>query len=303
MPCSLTKNICVVTQSQEKVARIRCGLTEWRRNHTGRADLPPRISKVLSRAEEHISLLTLDAGVLINISRSITLNVTLPTCSRGQRRGFLVSSPSQFDQTSPESPWDLLHVLRRSLQQASQNVFFDVTELTLGCDEIQSLSHSDQDVLLHEGSDLVTLQGQILHLERTVATMQVELHSLETAQREAHEQASRLQAALEAAQLPAQQQELCCTALASLQRQQDMARAKAARQRFEMGKPQQEIARLRAMLANSKMTEGAVRRKLTRDIMLRDRCSLDLRALRHGAGVVARHSDVLTYLVDYQYRL
>jgi len=222
-------------QSQEKLARIRCGLLEWRREHPGRRDLMPRMSKVLARAGQHNSELMLDAGALANISRGMTLNVTLPSCSsRGPRRGFW---PSGFPSTGHDSPgmaWDIVNVLQRSLQQASQDVFFDVTELTLGCDEMQSKSHSDSDALLHEGLDLVTIQGQIMHLERTVATMQTELLSLHSAQREAQEQTKRIQAAMGAAQLPVEQQELCSAAIASLQHQEAAARAKATAKRREM---------------------------------------------------------------------
>ena len=262
------------------------------------------MSKVLARAGQHISELMLDAGALANISSSMTLNVTLPSCpSRGQKRGFWPSSsPSTFGNVADSLgiAWDIVHLLSRSLQQASQDVFFDVTELTLGCDEIQSKSHSDSDAMLHEGSDLVTLQGNILHLERTVVTMQTELSSLHSAQREAQEQTKRMQAAMGAAQLPAEQQELCSAALASLQDQEEAASAKAAAKRREMAEPQLELARYQVMLKHAREAEGAARRKMTRDLLLRSRCSTDLRALRHGAGIVARHSDVLTYLVEFR---
>jgi hypothetical protein len=295
-------------QAQEKLAQIRCGLMTWREVQA-RKDAPPRRSKLLQRAEEHIDDLGQDAWALVNMSRSILLNVTLPVCS-SRRQGLSSSIYSwtlrkiygQKEDGPSESAWTTLPALQRSFQQASSDIFFDLTEVTWECEELQNQTRFEADALLHQASDLVIIKGDVMHLERTVATMQTELTALQTAHHEAQEQASRLEAAMEGAGLPLQQRHLCSAALAKLHAQSDAVAAKLEAKHHEIAGPQHEIARLRQLLDESEQSEMTARRTVTRGRLRQTRCSLDWRALRTSAAVIARHSQVLTHLVE-DYRL
>jgi len=296
-------------QAQEKLARIRCGLTVWREAQAEK-DAPPRRSKLLQGAEDHIDNLGLDAPALVNISRNFQLNVTLPACS-SRRQAPLSSIYSwtlrklygQEEDEAPESSWITLPALQRSFQQASSDIFFDLTEVTLECEQLQNQTHFDADALLHQALDLVTIRGDLMHLERTVATMQTELTALQTAHHEAKGQANRLQAAMEGAGLPPQQQQLCSAALVKLQEQSDTVAAQVRAKIHEMAGPQLEIVRLRILLDESQESEVIARRTITRDGLRQTRCSLDWNVLRTSAEIIARHSQVLTFLVnDYRLR-
>lgn len=295
---------------------------EWQENHKY-GDLPPRRSRLLAQAEQQIDDLGLDAPTLLNISRSTALNVTLPACSsRWQKRSSLLSRwlslvgtgaggrnnqrtwlhTAGVGDSKPANAFDILSMLQRSFQQASQNIFFDLTELKLSCDELQNKTRSDTDAMLHEGLDVVKMQGDVLHLERTVATMQTEFVALKTAQRETLEQAGRLEAAIGDDDLGLQQRELCSAALVRLQHREHSVKNKAQAKIKEMASPKLELSRLRQLLGDSQELEMTAQGEMTRDVLRQNRCLVGARSLRRSAGLIARHSAVLAHLAN-DYRL
>ncbi len=304
-----------IVQSQEKVARIRCGRMAWRDVHKWDG-LSTRKSKMLGQAVEQIDKLGLDAPVLFNISRSITLNVTLPACSsveessgaslqswvafaiHGSHSRERESDQAEAASQTLDSAWGILSVLQRSLQQASHDIYLDLTELTQVCEEARKITRRHSDALLDEDSDLLKIRGDYMHLERTVATMQSELVALQTAQFEVQQQAMRLHVSLEAADLPAEQRELCTVALVRLHQQQAAASSKVTSKKDEMANPQRELKRLRQVLERYEGNERTERREMTRDFSRENRCESSMRSLRTSSAIIARHSLVLTQLVD-----
>ena len=277
---------------------------EWQEAHRTEFDVT-RTSILLRRAEDQIDALRLDAPALLNISRSIPLNVTLQACHSGGQSylpSILQTALGQNNAVgagrASNNVWDILAVLQRSLQQASQNIFLELNERTLECEEQEEMVRLDTDTFRHESLDLVKIKGDIQHLERTVATMQTELLALQTAQREAQGQVVRLEDAMGGAQLHSQQYDLCSDALTRLQEQQDAASAKATAKEQEMAVPQLEIARFRRLLNLSLESELTSRRKMTRDRLRRSRCSIGWRTMRRNAAMLARHSQVLTFIVE-----
>jgi len=149
---------------------------------------------------------------------------------------------------------------------------------------------------------VLQIQGEFLQLQRTVATMETELVALDMARREAEEQASRLQGGMGDAHLGLLQRQSCMSALIRLQDQQDSASDKAAAKIVEMAAPKHEIGRLRAVLDQQKEMHMHARRLLTLHLMRQSRCESAARSLRTSAGLIARHSAVLTHLAE-DYRL
>lgn len=304
-------------QVQEKLARIRCGMREWQEVHRP-TDLDHRRSKLLARAAQQIDELGIDAPALANISRSIALNVTLPACSSGfQRKGSLLSAllsrssygssrrqvgndKTELGQAASESAGDIIALLHQSLQQASHDVFFDLQELTVECVEVQVGTRRRSDSFHNETLDVVKIQGDASHLERALATMQTELVALKSALTETQEQASRLQQSMGGAHLEADQRELCMGALDSLVKQQSRTSDQIAAKTREIAAPQREVARLRGLLDDFQRTEVATRQEMLRDVVRKSVCEVGLSKLRSTAGIIARHSVVLTQLVEDQ---
>ena len=199
-----------------------------------------------------------------------------------------------------DSLWDDLSVLQRSWQQASHDVFLELTELVTNCKDLQSSIRADTDALLHEDIDFVKTRGEIDHLARIVDTLQKELVALHGAKVQAQEQASRLQTAIGSANLPSHQREVCLAAIDRLQQQQDSVQAQIAGKSQEVLVPQNELTRLRALLDGAEKSEMQTRRHIEADRIRQKRCSQGLRWLRTSAGLVSRHSSILSHLVDYR---
>ena len=75
--------------------------------------------------------------------------------------------------------------------------------------------------------------------------------------------------------------------------------AKVAAKKEDMKAPQKEITRLSALLVNSERKEVTARKEIVVDAFREHRCSSGLRWLRKSAGLIARHSNVLSHLANF----
>ena len=178
-------------------------------------------------------------------------------------------------------------------------MFLEVTDLTATCEELQRKSRVDTGALLKGDMDPLETRGALRHLQRIVDQMQVELSAMEKTQSEAREQAHHLTIVMNDTGLPPDQLEHCFTALEALRSQQERARAKVAAKKDDMKAPQKEITRLSALLVNSERKEVTARKEIVVDAFREHRCSSGLRWLRKSAGLIARHSNVLSHLADF----
>ena len=305
---------------RERLSRFQCGMLEWKESHApihdafggiqhdalrdrsrGPLATPGQLrhSKHLLLVEERLQTLSDDAIALANISRSgFMLNVTLPECSStvGSR---LISTASEEVGLEGQTSWHILATLQRSMQQASQDMFLEVTDLTATCEELQRKSRVDTGALLKGDMDPLETRGALRHLQRIVDQMQVELSAMEKTQSEAREQAHHPTIVMNDTGLPPDQLEHCFTALEALRSQQERARAKVAAKKDDMKAPQKEITRLSALLVNSERKEVTARKEIVVDAFREHRCSSGLRWLRKSAGLIARHSNVLSHLADF----